>query len=109
MALEHITTKQQLDQYLDKETVILFKHSSTCPVSAEAFNEYQMFVNEHSEIPAVFLVVQENRDLSNEVAESFHVKHQSPQVILFRNGNVAWHESHWRITNESLTTAIMEE
>ncbi|WP_019243902.1 MULTISPECIES: bacillithiol system redox-active protein YtxJ [Bacillus] len=109
MALEHISTEQQLEGYLDKERFMLFKHSATCPISAEAFKEYQHFNDQHPEVPAIYLIVQEDQELSQFVAEKFHVKHQSPQMIIFKNGNVAWHESHWRITVESISKALEEE
>ena len=37
------------------------------------------------------------------------VKHESPQAILFHNGEVVWHASHGAITVESLTRAIQEQ
>lgn len=106
--MEHISTKEQLDALLKEKEVIVFKHSNTCPVSAEAFEEYQAFTVSKPSLPAVYLVVQEDRELSNYIAETYHVKHQSPQAIIFKNGNVSWHESHWRITQESLTDAYEE-
>ena len=106
--MEHISTKEQLTALLKEKEAIVFKHSNTCPVSAEAFEEYTKFSDNNPSLPTVYLVVQEDRELSNYIAEKYHVKHQSPQVIIFKNGNVAWHESHWRITQDSLTAAYEE-
>jgi len=108
VALQQIHTKAELDEYLKKEAFILLKHSNTCPVSAQAYDEFGNFIEENPEFPAVYLVVQEDRELSNEIAEVFHVKHESPQVILFKNGNVAYHTSHWKITAETLQDAVNE-
>jgi bacillithiol system protein YtxJ len=103
MTLKKIETEQQLNELLQKDTFLLFKHSLTCPVSAEAFEEYQTFIAEHPELDTAYLAVQEARPLSNHVAEMFDIKHQSPQVIYFKEGKPTWNESHWRIKADSLT------
>ncbi|MGM9927100.1 MAG: bacillithiol system redox-active protein YtxJ [Bacillus sp. (in: firmicutes)] len=106
--MQHIATKEELEALLDQQAVIVMKHSSTCPISAEAYEQFQTFTSNTPNLPAVYLVVQEDRELSTYIAEKYHVKHQSPQVILFKNGNVAWHESHWRITVDALAKAYAE-
>ncbi|MGN1402637.1 MAG: bacillithiol system redox-active protein YtxJ [Bacillus sp. (in: firmicutes)] len=106
--MKHITSVGELDQVIQKEESILFKHSATCPVSAAAFDEYKQWAGNNPDFPAVYLVVQEDRDLSQTVAETYHVKHESPQAILFRKGNVAWHASHWHITKDSIEKAVTE-
>jgi bacillithiol system protein YtxJ len=90
------------------EQMLLLKHSSTCPVSGAAYEEYESFANEHKDLNIYYLVVQEDRPLSNHIAETFHIKHESPQAILFKNGDVAWHASHWKITYDSLEKALEE-
>jgi len=109
MSLQHITKKTKFDEYVKKDTFILLKHSNTCPISAQAYDEFVKFVEEFPDFPAVYIVVQEDRSLSNDIAEIFHVKHASPQVILFKNGNVAYHTSHWDITVEAMQKAIEEQ
>lgn len=93
---------------LEKDTFIVIKHSSTCPISQAAYEEYESFASEHEELPIYYLIVQEDRPLSNLMAERFSIKHESPQVLLFKNGEVAWHASHWKITYSSLTDAMNE-
>ncbi|WP_042345276.1 bacillithiol system redox-active protein YtxJ [Bacillus massiliigorillae] len=109
MTLEHIHDKEQLREYLKEEAIVLFKHSSTCPVSGAAYAEFTKFTESHPEFPSVYLVVQEDRELSNIIAQDFHVKHASPQAILFKNGDVAWHDSHWNITQSALTKVLEEK
>ncbi|HZS44024.1 MAG TPA: bacillithiol system redox-active protein YtxJ [Blastocatellia bacterium] len=96
----------------DKSPVILFKHSLTCPISAHAFREMNKFQAEGSdEGPIVgpiispiirMIVVQRSRSISDAVANQLGVRHESPQVILVRNGKAVWHASHYDITEESL-------
>ncbi|MFO1444168.1 bacillithiol system redox-active protein YtxJ [Bacillus sp. Bva_UNVM-123] len=88
------------------DEIFILKHSSTCPISQAAYEEYEKFSTENEN--TYYLVVQNDRPLSNHIAEKFQLKHESPQAILFRNGEVVWHASHWKITYDSLTSAISE-
>lgn len=102
MTLNKIENEEQFNQLLKEDTFLLFKHSLTCPISAEAFQEYQTFIQEHPTLPTAYLAVQEARPLSNYVAETFEIKHQSPQAIFFKKGEPTWNESHWRIKADTL-------
>ncbi|MGM9924287.1 MAG: bacillithiol system redox-active protein YtxJ [Bacillus sp. (in: firmicutes)] len=108
MTLEHIHSKEQFDEYLKEEAVVLFKHSATCPISSAAQKEFIRFTEQNPEFPSVYIIVQDDRELSNMIAESYHVKHASPQVILFKNGDVTWHDSHGNITEAAIKKAIDE-
>ena len=86
----------------------IFKHSLTCPVSSRAFGEYRRFLAERPEGDgAVYAVVeiQNARDVSAAIAERTGVRHESPQALLLRGGEVAWHASHWSIRAEALAAA----
>ncbi|WP_110927250.1 bacillithiol system redox-active protein YtxJ [Bacillus massiliglaciei] len=108
MELKQIETEEQFNEYLEKDRFLLIKHSLTCPVSGEAFDQYQKYIEEHSEVPTAYLAVQHARPLSNYIAETFNIKHESPQAILFEKGKPVWNESHWRITYDSLSEALQK-
>ena len=91
---------ETLDQFL------LLKHSSTCPISQAAYDEYEKFASEFEN--TYYLVVQEERTLSNQIAEKLQIKHESPQAILFKHGEAVWNASHWKITYDSLKKAVAE-
>ncbi|HHY72642.1 MAG TPA: bacillithiol system redox-active protein YtxJ [Bacillus bacterium] len=93
------------DVLTSNEKFLLIKHSLTCPISGTAFEEYEKFVAQ-SDFPTFYLYVQEARPLSNYIAETFAVKHESPQAIIFEGGKVIWYASHWDITESSLKQAI---
>lgn len=105
--MEQIQTKEQFDALVDNESFFLLKHSNTCPISQAAYEEYEEFTS-NSSVKSYFLVVQTSRELSNYIAERFHIKHESPQAILFVKGDVAWHASHWKITSKALATVSQE-
>lgn len=107
--LEKLDTVEQFNEVLNqKNKFFLLKHSLTCPISQAAYKEYQKYAEEQADIPAYFLAVQEARPLSNEIAEKYQIKHESPQAILFSNKNAVWNTSHWKITKSSLESAANE-
>ncbi|AFQ44106.1 bacillithiol system redox-active protein YtxJ [Desulfosporosinus meridiei] len=87
--------------------VFIFKHSTTCPISARAWVEVQEFIREsNNEVLVVMIKVIESRPTSNFVAEKMTVKHQSPQALLISQGQVLWHASHQTVTQTNLTKAL---
>jgi bacillithiol system protein YtxJ len=108
--LGKIDTIQQFDELMKSEgTFYLLKHSTTCPISHAAYKEYEKFAGANQEIPTYYLAVQDSRPLSNEIAERFEIKHESPQAILFSEGKPSWNASHWKITKRSLAEAASEK
>ncbi|HMF57417.1 MAG TPA: bacillithiol system redox-active protein YtxJ [Pyrinomonadaceae bacterium] len=95
-----------LDELLSRshqEPVLLFKHSTMCPVSAAAYREMKNLDGEVS-----LVVVQKARAVSNEVEARTGVQHETPQAIILRNGQAVWSASHWRITAEAVEQALRE-
>ncbi|WP_035101451.1 bacillithiol system redox-active protein YtxJ [Aneurinibacillus terranovensis] len=105
--MKELTSVEELEQFLQENPEgILFKHSTTCPISREAHDEFMRYTEEGDTKPWAMIIVQNARPVSNEVAERFGVKHESPQVLYVKNGTVAWHASHWNITEKNLKQAI---
>jgi bacillithiol system protein YtxJ len=107
--MKQINSEEQLKNALSNDgLVFLLKHSTTCPISQAAFGEYEKFSETHPDVNCYFLTVQDARPLSDFIAEQFHIKHESPQAILFHNSDVNWHASHWKITNSALKSVLTE-
>jgi bacillithiol system protein YtxJ len=87
-------------------TILCFKHSPICPVSAEAHGEWKRFVAAHPEVPTLFVDVIADRPVARGLSEECGVPHASPQAILFRDGRAVWNASHGAITAESLARAV---
>ena len=100
--------KRSLDLEAIKQEpcAILFKHSRTCPVSFMAQAQVKRFVALHPEVPVHTLVVQDDRELSREVAQWTGIRHESPQVFVLRKGTVVASTSHEGVTAEYLTEAV---
>jgi bacillithiol system protein YtxJ len=89
--------------------VLLFKHSRTCGISCEAFDELQAHLAEQAGKPAAsykVITVQSHRRLSDSAAERFGIRHETPQAILLKGGRPVWNASHFRITADALARAI---
>jgi bacillithiol system protein YtxJ len=109
MSIKHLHSIEELNQFvLQPGKGLLFKHSTTCPISAKAHDEFQSFMKE-SDISAAIVHVIEDRPVSNHIAEKFEIKHESPQIFLVENGVVKWHTSHWKITQSSIKEALTNE
>jgi bacillithiol system protein YtxJ len=90
-----------------RRPVVLFKHSTQCPISAEADGEYHAFVAGHP-TAAVFthLDLLAHRDVSNAIADRLGVRHESPQAIVVRGGRVSAVLNHDAITSQALTSLL---
>ncbi len=108
MEIKKLTSVDEMNQFVQQSGKhLLLKHSTTCPISAKAHEEFQTFVKDTNTSAAIVLVI-EDRPVSNQIAESFGIKHESPQVFLFEDGEVRWNTSHWKITRETLKEAVGE-
>lgn len=106
MSIKQLKSIEDLNAFIQQPGKhLLFKHSTACPVSAEAYGEFRAFLRESDTSAAEVLVI-EDRPVSNKIAEQFGVKHESPQIFLLEDGKVLWHASHWRITQQSITEAL---
>lgn len=83
--------------------VVIFKHSLTCPISAAAYDQMAEFAGE-----VALVEVQRARELSAEIENRLGIPHESPQVIVLRNGQVVWNASHFRITAGVVAEAVAE-
>ena len=109
--MNKIESIEEFDQFLassNEEPLLLFKHSTRCPISTTALREYEAFLDHQGEAGRrhAYLDIIAFRDVSNAVAERSGVRHESPQALLFENGTARWNDSHGRITKESLLAAI---
>jgi bacillithiol system protein YtxJ len=70
-------------------------------MSAAAYREMSDFEGE-----VALVEVQRARELSREIENRTGIKHESPQIIVLRNGQVVWDASHFQITREAVTEAV---
>ena len=106
---QFVTTADQFDQLLAASAngpVVLFKHSPTCGTSAQAYDEMDDLLRSAPGLVIHLVDVLASRPLSREIAAKVSVRHESPQVLVLRNGIVVWHASHWRVTAAALRSVF---
>jgi bacillithiol system protein YtxJ len=109
MSIKQLHSIEELNQFVQQSgKVLLFKHSTTCPISAKAHEEFQAFMN-GSDTSAAIVHVIEDRPVSNHITEEFGIKHESPQIFMLEDGKVKWNTSHWKITQNSIKEALTNE
>lgn len=85
--------------------VLIFKHSSACPVSAQAHDEMAELA-EDTDLSIYRVVVQENRSVSDAVEADLDVRHETPQVILLRDRRPVFDTSHFEVTADTIRDAL---
>jgi bacillithiol system protein YtxJ len=84
-----------------EQPVVLFKHDFTCPISANAYRELAAVP---CEVPLID--VERQKGLADEVASRTGIEHESPQVIVLRDGRPVHAASLWNITGEEVARAV---
>lgn len=105
--LETVTDFDQLLERSHEATAVLFLHDRWCPISANAYRE--MSALEQGAIDKTVLIdVTRAKDLTRAIEERTGIRHESPQVLVLRDGKAVWHASHFAITARAISGAIDE-
>ena len=91
------------------QPVIIFKHSTRCSISLTALNrlERNWKEEEMTSTKPYYLDLLSYREISRSIADLFGVEHQSPQVIVLKNGEAVFHKSHFEIDFASIKNAAL--
>ncbi|WP_296386220.1 bacillithiol system redox-active protein YtxJ [Winogradskyella sp.] len=95
----------QLDKITEQskvKTQLIFKHSTRCGISRMVMNQFVSAYDVNSNADLYYLDLLSYRDVSNEVGYKFQVMHQSPQLLVLKNGVVVAHASHGGINEVDL-------
>lgn len=90
----------QIDLDSQNQLVFIFKHSTRCSISSSALNRVERNWKDGDEQKAkpYFLDLIKHRNISDEIAQRYKVEHQSPQMLLIKNGACVQSFSHYDIT-----------
>lgn len=100
-----LTDLSQLDEIVtlsNEKPVVIFKHSTRCSVSRFALKQFESEYDLTDRVDAYFLDLLEYRVISNEIASRFGVYHQSPQLLLIKEGKSVYDVSHSDINAREL-------
>jgi bacillithiol system protein YtxJ len=100
VSIEDLNAAEQVSH---EKTVLLFKHSTCCSISRFVVKQFEnTFDISEDTMEIYFLDLIEYRSISNEIASCFGVVHQSPQMIVLKNGKAVYDASHESIDAKSL-------
>ena len=92
-----LTDLGQLNEIIDLSSVkqvLIFKHSTRCSISRMVLKQFESEFDLQDKVIPYFLDLLEYRNVSNEIASRFVVTHQSPQIILVKDGKAVYNASH---------------
>lgn len=100
MSWIQLETLEQLNQIADNQGYsVIFKHSTRCSISMMAKNRFERDWSAIPEsTPVYYLDLIRFREISNKIAEQFQVHHESPQMLLIKNGECIYETSHGEIS-----------
>ena len=104
-----LTSEEQLHQIKVKSNTkpqVIFKHSTRCSISSVAKNRLERGM-EHDEVDFHYLDLIKYRPVSNKIAEEYNVYHESPQILVIKNGECIYDESHSAIDMEEIIEQAM--
>ncbi|MGB0881776.1 MAG: bacillithiol system redox-active protein YtxJ [Vicingaceae bacterium] len=86
--------------------VAIFKHSTRCSISAMAKSRLDASWDFNEELPRFYLDLISYREISQLIAERFNVRHESPQILIIKNGECVYNASHMSISVRSLHSEL---
>lgn len=105
--LDNINQLDKIDEISHLKPVVIFKNSTRCFISRTALKQFEIaFDFPEDKIDWYLLDLLNFRDISNEIAHRYNVTHQSPQILVIRNGKSIFNESHDGISAEDLKQFI---
>jgi monothiol bacilliredoxin len=99
-----IDNRETLDKLItDSKTkpVVIFKHSNACGISASAYREMEKLDGQVN-----LLEVQSAREVSRQLADLTGIRHETPQVIVFKDGKAVWNASHYNVKASAVEKAL---
>lgn len=85
------------------ESIFIFKHSTRCGISRIVKKQFEkLLLPNNNNVKVYYLDLLKYRNVSDALSEVFQVRHQSPQLLIIRNGVAVKHASHYDITTISI-------
>lgn len=101
--LESIAQLETIVERSNNKPQVIYKHSSTCGISRMVLNMFTESYDMDLDIDLYFLTIQHHRDVSNTIEDKFEVRHESPQLLVIKKGEVVFHTSHGAISDTDFT------
>lgn len=109
--LDSDTTLEQIKTKSFEHPVVIFKHSTRCPISHMALSWFERSwkTEEMGAVEPYYLDLIQYRPVSNKIVEEFGVHHESPQLLLIDKGECTYHCSHSNISYKDLKKKLGQD
>jgi bacillithiol system protein YtxJ len=111
MKWNNLVTEAQLQDIREQSkenSVLIFKHSTRCNISRLALDrlERNWKQEEMQNVKPYFLDLLSYRAISDKIAHDFNIEHESPQVLIVRDGKIVYDRSHFDIDYQKIKEAL---
>lgn len=90
-----------------KKSVLIVKHSMTCPISTKAFFRIEKGIKQKVlSCPVYVVIVQTARNISQQIEKDLDVEHESPQVIVMKEEKPVYDTSHLDIDAQTIVSFL---
>ena len=104
ISIEEINNIKEISKI---QSILIFKHSIRCGISRMVMKQFESLFNEENKhLKVYYLDLLNFREVSSKLSEVFQVIHQSPQLLVVKNGISVYQESHYEITKVNLSKYI---
>ncbi|WCO00478.1 bacillithiol system redox-active protein YtxJ [Psychroserpens ponticola] len=105
-ALTNVSQLEEIAQSSKTKTQVVFKHSTRCGISSMVMNQFVSMYDVDANLDLYYLDLLSHRDVSNEIGYKFQVMHQSPQILIIKNGTTVAHAAHGAINEIDLSIFV---
>lgn len=97
--LQQLSDLELVDQASDNKPVMIYKHSTRCGVSLAVKRNLEKTWNPELEllVEPWYLDLLKHREISNEIAQRYDIRHESPQILIIKNGKCIFDASHYEV------------
>ena len=104
ISIEEINNIKEISKI---QSILIFKHSTRCGISRMVIKQFEsLFNEENKQLKVYYLDLLNFREVSSKLSEVFQVIHQSPQLLVIKNGISVYNESHYEITKVNLSKYV---
>jgi len=103
--LQHESQIQEINERSKERPQVIFKHSTRCGISSVAKNRLEKSTPPQ-DIDFHYLDLIHYRSISNKIAEQYNVYHESPQVLVIKDGTCVYDESHMGISMKDIVQQV---
>jgi len=101
-----LTTQEDVESFVKQNALAVIFKAGSCRQTENALHRLTAFFKKYTDIPAAKVDVVSHRSASNMATGLSGKKHESPQVLLFKDGKCIFEANHWRIEAITLIDAV---